>query len=210
MTRPGTRTPPVVRSIEEDSLLAAIYREPNEDLPRYAYADWCMENGRVEQGEFIAEELRTGITHRLSETQFDKLGLVPSAIRRREFEFFTMRGFIGQWDAGINEMGLIDRSLMELITRAIDPYILAIPTLTMISFPAEPVVQQGAHCCRLAAESGHNWFLYSHVNEMGLADDPRWLSLCRLRWPQIRWWAVRDNGVLVFPHGAYAFDGMGK
>jgi uncharacterized protein (TIGR02996 family) len=38
---------------DEQALLAAIWRHPNEDTPRLMYADWLQENGQPGRAEFI-------------------------------------------------------------------------------------------------------------------------------------------------------------
>lgn len=43
-------------------LLAAIYAAPDDDGPREVYADWLLENGDAERGEFIALQLRRART----------------------------------------------------------------------------------------------------------------------------------------------------
>src|SRR5262249_45696762 len=46
--------PPVVASGKDGrALAAAIVAEPDDDLPRLAYADWCEEDGDPEYAEFI-------------------------------------------------------------------------------------------------------------------------------------------------------------
>src|SRR5262245_37254953 len=41
---------------EEPALLAAILADPEDDLPRLAYADWLDEHGNPERAEFIRVE----------------------------------------------------------------------------------------------------------------------------------------------------------
>ena len=38
---------------DEQALLAAVCADPDGDLPRLVYADWCDDHGRPERGEFI-------------------------------------------------------------------------------------------------------------------------------------------------------------
>lgn len=40
-----------------EALLAAIVADPAEDVPRLAFADWCDENDRPEQGVFIRTQV---------------------------------------------------------------------------------------------------------------------------------------------------------
>jgi uncharacterized protein (TIGR02996 family) len=50
---------------EEDALLSAIAAQPDEDMPRLAYADWLDEHGRHARAEFIRVQIeiaRTGAT----------------------------------------------------------------------------------------------------------------------------------------------------
>lgn len=43
--------------VTASDLLAAIYAAPNDDGPREVYADWLLENGDPERGEFITLQL---------------------------------------------------------------------------------------------------------------------------------------------------------
>jgi uncharacterized protein (TIGR02996 family) len=43
---------------DRESLLATILREPDEDMPRLAFADWLDENGEPERAEFIRVQCR--------------------------------------------------------------------------------------------------------------------------------------------------------
>lgn len=48
--------------MDEQALLLAIINDPDDDLPRLAYADWCDENGQPERAEFIRGQIRlTGL-----------------------------------------------------------------------------------------------------------------------------------------------------
>jgi uncharacterized protein (TIGR02996 family) len=40
------------------ALLRSIVRYPDDDTPRYVYADWLQENGRPEEGEFLRVQCR--------------------------------------------------------------------------------------------------------------------------------------------------------
>lgn len=40
-----------------DKILAAILANPDDDLPRLAYADWCEENGNLVHAHFIRAQL---------------------------------------------------------------------------------------------------------------------------------------------------------
>lgn len=44
------------------AILQAILVDPDDDLPRLAYADWCEENGQAERAKFIRSGL-AGQTH---------------------------------------------------------------------------------------------------------------------------------------------------
>lgn len=52
--------------MHESALLAAIRDEPEDDLPRLAYADWCEEQGNTDRAEFIRAqvELSHGVRDR--------------------------------------------------------------------------------------------------------------------------------------------------
>ena len=43
---------------ERDALYRAIIANPEDDTPRFVYADWLDENGRAEEAEFIRVECR--------------------------------------------------------------------------------------------------------------------------------------------------------
>ena len=49
---------------QRDALLRAVCENPDDDLPRLVFADWCDENGEPERAEFI----RTQIELRRSDT----------------------------------------------------------------------------------------------------------------------------------------------
>lgn len=43
---------------DADALLRAIVRYPDDNTPRFVYADWLQENGRSEEGEFLRIQCR--------------------------------------------------------------------------------------------------------------------------------------------------------
>jgi uncharacterized protein (TIGR02996 family) len=85
---------------DREALLAAILREPDEDMPRLAFADWLDENGEPERAEFIrvqcrlarmpaplkAKKLRSVVhvtRELLEDARFDLLGFAhDEAVRR--------------------------------------------------------------------------------------------------------------------------------
>jgi uncharacterized protein (TIGR02996 family) len=54
---PGALPRPPSRTLEENSLLQAINRNPKDDARRLVYADWLEENGRLERAEFIRVQI---------------------------------------------------------------------------------------------------------------------------------------------------------
>lgn len=58
---------------QRDALIRAVCENPDDDLPRLVFADWCEENGELERAEFIRimcrlEELYTAIDRGAGET----------------------------------------------------------------------------------------------------------------------------------------------
>jgi uncharacterized protein (TIGR02996 family) len=43
---------------EREALLAAVCEQPDDDVPRLVFADWCEENGQPERAEFIRVQCR--------------------------------------------------------------------------------------------------------------------------------------------------------
>lgn len=201
MARSRTRNEIAKPSVEESSLLAAIYANPEEDLPRCAYADWCGENDKTELAEFISEELREGSTHLLGKTPLlNHRTIMPCAAIQKmdgyKSVFSTARGFIERWDVS---------DLAESI-RYLELIVDLTPTLTIVSFPKEPAIETSVDCFRLLGETQRNWTLSSLVVQMGYGDDPLWLAIMRTRWPRVNWWGVNGNvGPLVFHKGGNLF-----
>ena len=42
---------------QRDALLRAVCENPDDDLPRLVFADWCEENGEPERADFIRTQI---------------------------------------------------------------------------------------------------------------------------------------------------------
>lgn len=47
---------------QEQALLAAVREQPDDDLPRLAYADWLEEHGQADRAEFIRAQVELGVS----------------------------------------------------------------------------------------------------------------------------------------------------
>ena len=65
---------------QRDALLRAVCENPDDDLPRLVFADWCDENGEPERAEFIRAHVQAG----KSEVFFDHSGYDGPAKRAKE------------------------------------------------------------------------------------------------------------------------------
>ena len=77
------------------ALLANVWANPHDDLPRLVYADWLDDHGDGERAEFI----RLQIAREAAEALGDDVG---DAEHRREGELFARngRGWLTEWNGG--------------------------------------------------------------------------------------------------------------
>lgn len=72
---------------DRDALLCAVCEEPDRDLPRNIFADWCEDNGEPERAEFVRVQIeiaRFGVTRRRV--------IAESCVIRRNEVLFTTNG----------------------------------------------------------------------------------------------------------------------
>jgi uncharacterized protein (TIGR02996 family) len=90
---------------DEQQFIAAICREPENDMLRLVYADWCDENGQSDRAEFIRLQLNPNKTKATGEREWELLDAhwqewvkdIPTQepCTHREFVFiFWHRGFM--------------------------------------------------------------------------------------------------------------------
>lgn len=65
-----------------DDLLATIIAEPDEDVHRLKFADWCDENGRPERAEFVRVQVELARTPENLITKGDLLTRGPDGVPR--------------------------------------------------------------------------------------------------------------------------------
>src|SRR5688572_25329619 len=78
---------------ENEALLAAIVADPDDDLPRLAYADWLEENGNEadrDRAEFIRVQCQLALLPAGDSREKD--------LHKRQWELFTTHR--GTWGAG--------------------------------------------------------------------------------------------------------------
>jgi uncharacterized protein (TIGR02996 family) len=81
------------KSSTESALLAAVLANPDDDLPRLVYADWCDENGQPERAEFIRLQIQTTLEERASELWNAHAEQWYPGMKRFAGEVGTDRGF---------------------------------------------------------------------------------------------------------------------
>lgn len=97
-------------------MLAAVINSPDDNGPRYAYADWCQQNGDPERAEFIRVQCAL-FSNPLDDNERNELN-------RREQELLNERGWDWAEEFGLDitewvfERGFIERVEMRLETSA--------------------------------------------------------------------------------------------
>jgi uncharacterized protein (TIGR02996 family) len=191
-----------------EALIAAVLADPDDDLPRLVFADWCDEHGEPDRGEFVRLQVglaRCRVCHPVGDTEIDFACDCEDGLARQR-EFFDCHGIwrkvVG--DARVVVPGGMDpvtsnairlrRGFAESIvtTAKLDvahlDAVLAAHPVTSVTLTTTPGPEWATRACsQRTSGEGIDWVVAGRVvTASSIATT--WPDILSARWPTVRTW----------------------